>query len=202
MGHCKYLLLHAILLSAAEAFPVAEITMTQATLTALQTGPPNPTKDALATLQVIPGLQKYFEASNVLEVSPEDVGTLHATLPNEVVDGSCSHKVTAESPEVTGSLLNSSYFKWGLTNISWHGATVFAETEVDSTMQVDSNIQVKLGKSLFHHCLKIAQKTVGVDIKTNGTPPPEHRLSQSLQYLDQLLCCLVLAKLLAGFFLQ
>ena len=111
MGHCKYLLLHAILLSAAEAFPVAEITMTQATLTALQTGPPNPTKDALATLQVIPGLQKYFEASNVLEVSPEDVGTLHATLPNEVVDGSCSHKVTAESPEVTGSLLNSSYFK-------------------------------------------------------------------------------------------
>ena len=107
-----------LLLSSAGAFPVTEITMTQATFTALQ-GPPNPTKDALASLQVIPGLQKFFEASNVLEVTPDDVGTMHATLPNEVVDGSCSHKVTAESPKVTGSLLNSSYFKWGLTNISW-----------------------------------------------------------------------------------
>jgi hypothetical protein len=162
-----------LLLSSAGAFPVTEITMTQATFTALQ-GPPNPTKDALASLQVIPGLQKFFEASNVLEVTPDDVGTMHATLPNEVVDGSCSHKVTAESPKVTGTLLNTSYFKWGLTNISWHGATVFAETEVDSTMAVDSDIQVKLGKSYHvpfshhHHCLKIAQKTVGVDIKTNG----------------------------------
>ena len=99
---------------------------------------------------------------------------MHATLPSQVVDGSCSHKVTAESPAITGKLLNSSYFKWGLSNVSWHGATVFAEAEVDSTMEVASDIQVKLGKSYkvpfshHHHCLKIAQKTVGVDLTTNG----------------------------------
>ena len=156
------------------SFPVTEITMTNATFSALQKGPPGPTKDALASQTVLPALRKYFEVKNVLEVSPTDIGTLHATLPSQVVDASCSHKVTAESPAITGNLLNSSYFKWGLTNISWHGATVFAETEVDSTMEVASNIQVKLGKSYkrpfshHHHCLKIAQKTVGIDLTTNG----------------------------------
>ena len=156
------------------SFPVTEITMTNATFSALQKGPTGPTKDALASQTVLPALRKYFEVKNVLEVSPTDIGTLHATLPSQVVDASCSHKVTAESPAITGNLLNSSYFKWGLTNISWHGATVFAETEVDSTMEVASNIQVKLGKSYkipfshHHHCLKIAQKTVGIDLTTNG----------------------------------
>jgi len=161
-------------LTAVVGFPVTQITMTNATFSALLNGPPNPTKDALASETVLPGLRNYFEIKNVLEVSPTDVGTLHATLPSEVVDSSCSHKVTAESPTITGHLLNSSYFKWGLTNISWHGATVFAEASVSSTMEVASNIQVKLGKSYkvpfshHHHCLKIAQKTVGIDLTTHG----------------------------------
>jgi hypothetical protein len=161
-------------LTAVVGFPVTQVTMTNATFSALLNGPPNPTKDALASETVLPGLRNYFESKNVLEVSPTDVGTLHATLPSEVVDSSCSHKVTAESPTITGHLLNSSYFKWGLTNISWHGATVFAEASVSSTMEVASNIQVKLGKSYkvpfshHHHCLKIAQKTVGIDLTTHG----------------------------------
>ena len=142
-----HLTLFLLGLTAVVGFPVTEITMTNATFAALQHGPPNPTKDALASETVLPGLRHYFESKNVLEVSPTDVGTLHATLPSEVVDSSCGHKVTAESPTITGNLLNSSYFKWGLTNISWHGATVFAEASVASTMEVASDIQVKLGKS-------------------------------------------------------
>ena len=134
-------------ITAVVGFPVTQITMTNATFAALQNGPPGATRDALATETVLPGLRHYFESKNVLEVSPTDVGTLHATLPSQVVDSSCSHKVTAESPTITGNLLNSSYFKWGLTNISWHGATVFAEASVSSTMEVASDIQVKLGKS-------------------------------------------------------
>ena len=102
-------------LIAVVGFPVTQVTMTNATFSALLNGPPNPTKDALASETVLPGLRNYFESKNVLEVSPTDVGTLHATLPSEVVDSSCSHKVTAESPTITGHLLNSSYFKWGLT---------------------------------------------------------------------------------------
>ena len=174
MVNCYTLLGLAATLATASAFPVTEITLSNATFHALQTGPPNPTKDALASQQVLPGLRNYFATKNVLEVKPSDVGTMHATLPSQVVDGSCSHKVTAESPAITGNLLNSSYFKWGLSNVSWHGATVFAECEVDSTMEVASDIQVKLGKSYklpfshHHHCLKIAQKTVGVDLTTNG----------------------------------
>tara|TARA_B110000008_G_C16858856_1_gene519831 strand:+ start:82 stop:648 length:567 start_codon:yes stop_codon:yes gene_type:complete len=142
-----HLTLFLLGLTAVVGFPVTEVTMSNATFAALQNGPPNPTKDALASETVLPGLRHYFESKNVLEVSPTDVGTLHATLPSEVVDSSCGHKVTAESPTITGNLLNSSYFKWGLTNISWHGATVFAEASVASTMEVASDIQVKLGKS-------------------------------------------------------
>jgi hypothetical protein len=163
-----------LLLTVAQSFPVTQVTLTNATFTALSQGPSNPTKDALASNVVLPGLRHYFQTNNILQVTPSDLGTLHATLPNEVVDSSCSHTVTAESPKITGSVKNSSYLKWGLTNISWHGATVFAETEVDSTMEVASDIQVKIGKSYkipfshHKHCLHLGQKTVGVDLNTNG----------------------------------
>ena len=157
----------------ARGFPVNSLSLTPAALDALQQARPGAPRDALATAHVLPGLRAFFSpSSDALSVTPADLGELKATLPDQVVDDECSHKVTAEHPVVTGTIMNSSYFHWGLTNVSWHGASVFAETEVDADMGIDSDIQVRLGKhwSVFHHshCTKLAQKTVGVDIKTHG----------------------------------
>jgi hypothetical protein len=164
----------ALCVTAVLAFPVKQVTLSQSQVTTLSDATvPLTQREALATSLVLPGLRFYFSpSSTALEVSPADVGAVTGALPSEVVDTSCAHKVTAENPKVAGHVLNTSYMRFGVSNISWHGATVFADAELDADMDVASDIKVVVGKhwKIFgkSHCTKLLQKTVGISLATTG----------------------------------
>jgi len=160
-------LLLLTLAHATNAFPVTQIDVTQAQVFAIMKGSPSPQRDSLATTLVLPGLRDFFKTTK-MKVSPADIGTMHGTLPSEEVDSNCHHEVTAESPHISGSILDTTYFKWGVSNVSWKGATVFANTEVDAVLDTSADIRVKIGRKIFGRCRKLAQKTTGVDIKSKG----------------------------------
>eukprot|EP00947_MAST-08B_sp_MAST-8B-sp1_P001352 g1352.t1 len=102
-------------------------------------------------------------------MQPADVSAISGSLPDQVVDNSCSHTVTAEHPHGTGQLLNSSYLRFGVNNITWKEISVFADARVDATLDIDSGIKVEVGKHIFgHHCTHFGHKTVDVKVDSHG----------------------------------
>ena len=160
----------------AGSFPVSGITLTPATFAALENGAAGSTKDALATLQVIPGLRQFFNQANILQVNPADVGEINGALPNQEISSSCKASVNMRETTIAGKLLDSSYFKWGVSNINWKGATVFADVSLDSSINIATKITVKTGKKFIKvkkfkvkkKCYGIAHKTVGINLVTKG----------------------------------
>lgn len=134
--------------------------------------PPSPqsAKDQLATSQILPHLQIFFNSTaHAIEVTTGDV-SVSGSYPSQTVDDSCDHKVIAKNPKGTAKMLNDTHLMFGVSEISWKEVTVFADAKVDSKLDIYSDIQVKLGKHIFgHHCTHIASKTVKVDVLSHGT---------------------------------
>ena len=162
--HSLFLFL-ALLATAAAAFPVTELIVTQSFLDALANHSiPAQQRDNMATQAILPQMRSFFgPSSTAIDMTPTDIGDISGSLPDQVVDSSCSHKVTAEvslsydmpnakdlgavpiiirsltrrtlsppkHPKGNGALLNSSYLRFGMTNISWKSISVFADAEVD-----------------------------------------------------------------------
>lgn len=100
-------------------------------------------------------------------MSVSDV-SVSQSIPSQVVDDSCDHKVTAEDPKGTAKLMNDTHLSFGVSNISWKSIGVFADAKVDSKLDIDSDIKVELGKKIVGHCEHLGRKTVGVDVLSHG----------------------------------
>eukprot|EP00729_Bicosta_minor_P005770 gene5770-1171_t len=141
-------------------FPISEITLTQQDISLLTNASASQTaKDAAATEAVLPYLRKFFNATtNAIKIDARDAN-VSWTGPDQVVDGSCDHKVTAEHPKGTGTMLNTSYLQFGINKMNWTSIAVFA----------DADVKVELGKHVFgHHCSHLGSKTVGIDVHSTG----------------------------------
>ena len=95
--HSLFLFL-ALLATAAAAFPVTELIVTQSFLDALANHSiPAQQRDNLATQAILPHLRSFFgPSSTAIDMTPTDIGDISGSIPDQVVDSSCSHKVTAE----------------------------------------------------------------------------------------------------------
>jgi len=154
-------------LGAAGAFPLAQLAVDQATFHELNAS--GVSHDDAATSLLLPHMQQLFgDAKYAIEVERGDV-VIQAGFPDEQIDGDCHHRIEAEHPRAVGTLDRSSSLRFGVGNISWRGATVFAQAEVDSSLDIKADVCVRVGREIFgHHCSQIARKTVGIDVLSDG----------------------------------
>eukprot|EP00040_Diaphanoeca_grandis_P003053 m.23574 g.23574 ORF g.23574 m.23574 type:complete len:282 (-) comp14268_c1_seq1:208-1053(-) len=150
-------------------FPIAYITTDAATINAVNSTPVGSARDVAATNKLLlPAMQQLFSnPAYAITAAPGDI-TMKKTFPDQQIDNDCSHKIKAESPTASFDIKNSSTLKFGIANISWKGATVFADAHVQSMLDVSTNVNVKTGAKVFGHCEEVASKTVGVDVKSDG----------------------------------
>jgi len=112
--------------------------------------------------------QLFAKAEYAIAVEKGDI-IVQASFPDTQVDDDCHHKIKAEHPKATGTLLGSSFLKFGVANVSWHGITVFADAEVDAALDISTDVCVRVGEKIFgHHCSQVARKTVGIDVLSDG----------------------------------
>lgn len=135
---------------AATAFPIVEISLTPSQIALINNAStPQPIKDAAATTALLPLLQSFFNVTeHAIKIDAQDAN-VSWTGPDQVVDGSCDHKVTAEHPKGSGTMLNTSYLTFGTSKMNWSSIAVFADGQVDSALDIDTDIKVELGKHVF-----------------------------------------------------
>lgn len=149
------------------AFPVKSLTVNSSIFGQLSgTGSG---RDSLATRTLLPELQKIFkQAENSIEVEQGDI-VLQSSFPDQQIDGDCHHKIEAEHPKAKITVKQSSFLRYGVADITWHGATVFADGEVDAKLDINTDVCVRVGRKIFgHHCSQLARKTVGIDVVSDG----------------------------------
>lgn len=160
-------LLAAVAAWRADAFPIDSLSVSQEIFNQLNasTGP----RDGLATSALLPALQKLFEDTKYgIEVEKGDV-VISAAFPDTSVDDSCDHKIDALSPHATGTLKGDSSLRFGIANVSWTGVTVFADARVDASLDIGTDVRVRVGKKIFgHHCSELLRKTMGIDVLSDG----------------------------------
>jgi len=125
--------------------------------------------DDLATSLVLPALQNVFkQAKNSILVETGDA-VIQADFQDTQVDNDCHHKIQAKHPKAVGTIEKSSFLRFGVASISWRGATVFAEAELNSKLDISADVCVRVGRKIFgHHCSQLARKTVGIDVLSDG----------------------------------
>lgn len=148
-------------------FPVTSLSVTQSTFNKLNSSFTG--NDGLATQTLLPALQGIFkDVKYQIEIEDGDI-VISAQFPDTQVDGDCHHKIEAEHPKATGTVEKSSFLRFGVANVSWHGASVFADAELDSKLDINTDVCVRVGREIFgHHCSQIARKTVGIDVLSDG----------------------------------
>merc|ERR1711879_219145 len=109
----------------------------------------------------------FKKAEYAIAVDQGDV-VISATFPDTQVDDDCHHAITAEHPKATGVLKNSSTLQFGVANVSWTGLTIFADAEVDASLDINTDVKVEVGQKVFHHCTHLGRKTVGIDVLSDG----------------------------------
>jgi hypothetical protein len=125
-------------------------------------------KDHLSTSILLPLLRAKYDASyKGLPVGPNDLN-FAAPIPDETIDGSCSHHITAHGGHFQGVVYDTSYLHWGADNISWTGINVWLEAKLNAGIEIGTSITVSTGAKLLGHCRKIAQKTTGVAVSSKG----------------------------------
>jgi len=149
------------------SFPVTSLSISQSTFIKLNSTTTG--NDRLATQTLLPALQSVFkDVKYAIEIETGDI-VIPAQFPDTQVDGDCHHKIEAEHPKATGRIKKSSFLRFGVANVSWHGATVFADTELDTQLDICTDVCVRVGENIFgHHCSQIARKTVGIDVLSDG----------------------------------
>lgn len=164
-----FLVLSILLFQLASAFPIDSVQLTKEELAMLQDASVSTQqKQVLATEKLLPGLRIFFNSSaNAIQVDVDDVSTTQQ-FPDTRVDDNCHHKITAEHPVATGKITSDTYLQFGVADISWKGATVFADASVGATLDIDAAVKVWVGEKIFGHCQKIGQKTVGVNVYSTG----------------------------------
>lgn len=149
------------------AFPVGSLTVDQQTLHQLNSSAPS-SREATATGLVVKALQDIFKQSgNAIEVKAGDI-VIQAAFPDTQVDDDCHHKIEAEHPKAVGTIEKSSFLRFGVANVSWRGASVFVDAELDAKLDINTDVCVRVGEKIFHHCTQIARKTVGIDVVSEG----------------------------------
>lgn len=155
------------LLSVSSGFPVPSLTVSSTTFAALNSTGSH--RDSLATNTLLPALQDIFKRTEyAIEVEQGDL-VIQSSFPDEQIDGNCHHKIDAEHLKATGTIEKSSFLKFGIANVSWHGATIFTEGEFDAKLDINLDTCVRTGVEIFgHHCSQVARKTVGMDVLSDG----------------------------------
>lgn len=158
------------LLRGAAAFPIALLEVAEAEFQQLNsTTTTQAQKEALAGSLLVPKMQDLFrQITYAISIEAGDV-IIQANFPDTQVDGSCDHTITAEHPKATGVLEHTSTLNFGVANVSWTGLTIFADAEVDSSLDINMDVKVEIGKHVFgHHCTHLGRKTVGIDVLSDG----------------------------------
>ena len=163
-------LLGCCVLRGAEAFPVSSISLSADELRVLNSsGSPLRMRETVATSAVLPHLQLFF--NNTAHAIEVEAGTIEfrASLPDQKVDSSCDHTVTAEHPKAVGTVLNTSRLMFGASSLAWRNVTVFADARLNARLAIAADVRVELGKHVFgHHCTHLGHKTVGVSVASTG----------------------------------
>lgn len=102
-----------------------------------------------------------------IEVDAGDI-VISARFPDQEVKNVCSLRVTAEHPVATGTIEKSSFLRFGVANISWHSATIFADAQVDSKLDINTDVLVKVGHEVLGVCAQLDRQTVGIDVLSDG----------------------------------
>jgi len=156
------MLLRIATVSGAAAFPISELRVTPAQLQELTAG-----SEDFAVDLMLPSLMQFFEvAENRIAVEPGDI-VVQQDIPNTVVDTHCEHHIEAKGSHARGTIMETSYLKGGV-NLSWQSAKVFMDAELDASLDINGDVQVKTGVKLFHHCDKIASDTMHLDLTSTG----------------------------------
>merc|ERR1712137_1120538 len=119
---------------------------------------------------IVEHLRVFFNTTaHAIEVQPSELTGLKKQFGDMDVDDDCEHKVTAESPVVTGQTLNTSSLMFGISKLNWTTANIFADAKMD--VQTDLKIVAGQHWSVFgkSHCTTLGQKTVGAHIVSSGT---------------------------------
>lgn len=156
--------------AAATAFPINLLEVGQSDFQQMNSSAtPVATKESIAGKLLLPKMQDIFrQAQYAIAIDKGDV-VISAQFPDTQVDGSCSHAITAEHPKATGVLEHTSTLNFGVANVSWTGLTIFADAEVDASLDINMDVKVELGKHVFgHHCTHLGRKTVGIDVLSDG----------------------------------
>ena len=159
-----------ILLGTTLSFPVSELQLSTSTWQQLSdTSTSQAFKNSLATSQILPHLRIFFNSSaHAIQVDVGDV-TVSNSYPDQTVDDSCHHQVTAHNPSGTARILNGTRLMFGTSKISWKSVSVFADGRLNSQLNVQSDVTVRIGKKIFgHHCTQVARKTLSIDVLSHG----------------------------------
>jgi hypothetical protein len=125
------------------AFPITSLSTNQATIDLFQAGKAN--NDTLAVKMLLPSLQHLFQQDQYkIAVEAEDI-QIQKSFPEVKIDTHCSHTIDADNGQALAKVKNTSYLKWGVANVSWHGATVFTDGEMDAVLDIGAFVRVKTG---------------------------------------------------------
>jgi hypothetical protein len=151
------------------AFPIKELDLSKAVFDELNSSSTPPAKKVeIATNALLPHLRVFFNTTaHAIEVDVGDVA-VKETEPDQVIDNSCDHKVTAEHPTGTGTLQNGTKLQFGLSHINWTSATVFIDGQANANLDIKADVKVELGKHIIHGCTHLGHKTVGIDVTSHG----------------------------------
>jgi hypothetical protein len=156
-------------LALASAFPIKQLDLSKSVFDELNSSTTTAAKKVqLATNALLPHLRVFFNSTaHAIEVDVGDVA-VHVTEPDQVIDSSCDHKVTAEHPTGTGTLDKGTKLQFGLSKINWTEATVFIDGQANADLDIKADVKVELGKHIIHGCTHLGHKTVGIDVTSHG----------------------------------
>lgn len=151
------------------AFPITSLTASQATIDLFQSGKAN--NDTLAVKMLLPSLQHLFQQDKYkIPVEADDI-QIQQSFPEVKIDTTCSHTIDADNGQALGKVQNTSYLKWGIANVSWQGATVFTEGEMDAILNIGALVRVKTGTDKIpfsKKCHIIAEDKVHLELDSTG----------------------------------
>lgn len=150
-------------------FPITSLSVNGATFAKLNSSASD--RDVLSTQLLLPEMQELFAQGGKFAIKIEEGDiVITGSFPDTHISKKCSHHIEAKNNKATGIVTNSSFFHFGVANVSWHGLSIFADAALVSSLDISTHVEVKTGVDIkpFGHCKKVASKDVGIHVLSDG----------------------------------
>ena len=104
-----------------------------------------------------------------LSVDAGDINIATEIPDQDFEDGHCKYKFHAHDLRANGAIRKSSKITASLDIFADNGPSVFLESKLDTTLAMAGNLRGSLHKKILGKCTKLARKTVGLQIESDGT---------------------------------